>query len=370
MREESVGRVATRWLRMVLAIGALALPGAAAAADAGAGASTPTFRITRLFSNLDGSLQFVELTEWAGQDGQDHLAGLTLTTTHGGVVKTFTFPSDLPTPNTANLTFVVAASEYGSLPVGSYGGGYNCCYRPAYRAPVRFLPTDGGSVDFAGVDRVDYASLPVDGSEMLDRDGTVEPATLPANGDCLLGVGCLTAGRVPLAQAYTFAVEYYDAARDHYFLSASAPDLDALDSGRIAGWARTGARYYVGAAPGAYPGLDTPVCRFYLPPAVGDSHFFSASADECATVARRFPDFVLETDHAFYVALPDPATGACPADLDFNGAGMLVPMYRLWNGRADTNHRYTTSAAVRAEMEARGWIAEGVGPDAVAFCVP
>src|SRR5688500_18519461 len=32
-------------------------------------AEVPTFRISQVFSNLDGSVQFIELTEYAGRDG-------------------------------------------------------------------------------------------------------------------------------------------------------------------------------------------------------------------------------------------------------------------------------------------------------------
>jgi len=41
-----------------------------------------------------------------------------------------------------------------------------------------------------------------------------------------------------------------------------------------------------------------------------------------------------------YIALPDLATGECPAG--------LVKVYRLWNARADSKHRYTTDPAVRS----------------------
>jgi len=47
-----------------------------------------------------------------------------------------------------------------------------------------------------------------------------------------------------------------------------------------------------------------------------------------------------------------------------------APVYRLWNRRADTNHRYTIDPAIRAAMLAQGWIAEGYGPNAVAMCAP
>jgi hypothetical protein len=103
------------------------------------------------------------------------------------------------------------------------------------------------------------------------------------------------------------------------------------------------------------------VCRLYIPPVDGDSHFFSASAAECAAAQARYPEFVFETASAFLATLPDMNTGACPAG--------QTPVYRVWNGRADSNHRYTTSLDVRNQMKARGYIAEGYGPDAVAMCV-
>ena len=46
-----------------------------------------------------------------------------------------------------------------------------------------------------------------------------------------------------------------------------------------------------------------------------------------------------------HAALPDPATGACPAG--------TVPVYRLWNQRADSNHRYTTDPGIKAYMQSQ-----------------
>jgi hypothetical protein len=45
-----------------------------------------------------------------------------------------------------------------------------------------------------------------------------------------------------------------------------------------------------------------------------------------------------------------------------------VPVYRLCNQRTDSNHRYTTDPAIKAQMIARGWVAEGYGPDAIMMC--
>jgi hypothetical protein len=55
-------------------------------------------------------------------------------------------------------------------------------------------------------------------------------------------------------------------------------------------------------------------------------------------------------------------TGACPMG--------TIPVYRLWNQRADSNHRYTTDAAIKAQMIANGYVAEGYGPDSVIMCAP
>jgi uncharacterized protein (DUF1800 family) len=154
-------------------------------------------------------------------------------------------------------------------------------------------------------------------------------------------------------------IEYYNATLDHYFISALPADITALDSGRFAGWARTGKKF--GAYPSAAPGAS-PVCRFYLPPQNGDSHFYSASPGECDEVKAKFPSLVYESATVMYIGLPDAATGAC-------GTG-LVPVYRLWNKRADSNHRYTTERTTRDAMIAKGYVPEGYGPDGVAMCSP
>ena len=66
---------------------------------------------------------------------------------------------------------------------------------------------------------------------------------------------------------------------------------------------------------------------------------------------------------------PPTATGKCPQPQGL-GLPRLAPVYRLWNARTLTNHRFTTSAAQREAMIAGGWVSEGVGPLGVAMCVP
>jgi serine protease len=160
-------------------------------------------------------------------------------------------------------------------------------------------------------------------------------------------------------QTTTSVIEFYNAVRDHYFISSLQPDIDALDSGRFPGWTRTGRSFHAYAVPTA--GAN-PVCRFYIPPPYGDSHFYSASPLECAAVHARYPAFEYESPSVFYIVVPDPNTGACPAG--------TIPVYRLYDNRADTNHRYTTSRTIRDQMVAAGWVPEGYGGDPVIMCSP
>jgi predicted secreted protein len=161
------------------------------------------------------------------------------------------------------------------------------------------------------------------------------------------------------APATTPLIEFYHAALDHYFVTADSAEIELLDAETIAGWKRTGHGFNVWSA--AASGAN-PVCRFYLPPAYGDSHFYSAAPYECQEVAARFPSFVHESPSVFFAGLPSLASGACPP--------ATIPVYRLWNRRSDSNHRYTTDPLVKAQMLAKGYIAEGYGPDAVSMCAP
>jgi hypothetical protein len=144
------------------------------------------------------------------------------------------------------------------------------------------------------------------------------------------------------------AVEYYNSNLHHYFMTASSNEIAALDAGVFSGWSRTGQVF-----PGLYlgnPSTDAavtpvaPVCRYYGVPSAGlDTHFFTAFATECAVIPQLWPNsWILETPNAFYVSLPSITDGSCPDG--------TVPLYRLFNGRPDVNHRYTTSLEIRQQM--------------------
>ena len=161
------------------------------------------------------------------------------------------------------------------------------------------------------------------------------------------------------------AIEYYNAPRDHYFVTSLADEIAALDAGVFAGWQRTGLSFKVYEAGTIAFGADA-VCRFYGLPSAGlDSHFYTASSLECSEVQQNFAGaWMLESNNVFEVLLPDLTTGQCPAG--------SIPIYRAWNARFDSNHRYTTDPAVQQSMIAKGYIPEGYGPPSmpVAMCSP
>jgi len=226
--------------------------------------------------------------------------------------------------------------------------------RQALQATARPFPTTGG-------DNGDGTPVPVCNVPQYDALGTPIDQLQCYCTTFTCGAGMLNAGaalsalvnNAPAAQV----IEYYWAARDHYFMTAIPAEIAALDTGTLGGWVRTGQTFNAYTQP---TGFASRVCRFYIPPIYGDSHFYSASPEECAAVQVKFPVLLEESTSVFYIALPDLNTGVCPAG--------TVPVYRLWNSRADSNHRYTTSLAIRGQMIAKGYMPEGYGPDSVGMC--
>ena len=153
-------------------------------------------------------------------------------------------------------------------------------------------------------------------------------------------------------------VEYYNAPLDHYFVTWVADEIAKLDAGTvIKGWART-SRSFKTFAPGQ--SVASPVCRFYIPPGLGDSHFFGRGNAECDGTARKNPSFVLESPNFMQTFLP--TEGTCPPN--------TTQIYRVFSNRPDANHRYMTDKTIRDQMVAKGWLAEGDGPDLVVMCAP
>ena len=138
-----------------------------------------------------------------------------------------------------------------------------------------------------------------------------------------------------------------------------------LDSGRTVGWTRTGRGFTVfpsqasggpasarSAASTSRRSMAIRISSRRRRPSAPTSSARSRSIRTTATTSTNRRTCSTSS-------LPDSGTGACPAD--------TVPVYRLWNQRADSNHRYTTDPGIKTAMLAKDYVAEGYGPG-VAMC--
>ena len=196
----------------------------------------------------------------------------------------------------------------------------------------------------------------------LRPDGTYEAPngwtlTMRNTGNSPNQIG-VTAICVTATSSSTTVVEFYNASLDHYFITWVADEIAKLDAGTvIRGWTRTGQALKTYTTPQSG---TSPVCRYYIPPGLGDSHFFGRGTAECNATGTNNPSFVLEDPAFMQMFLPN--LGVCPTN--------TTNVYRVFSNRPDANHRYMTDKAVRDQMVARGWLAEGDGPDLVVMCAP
>lgn len=121
--------------------------------------------INEIFSNADGSVQFIEL--FCPVDGQQFLMNHDLNATSDGDLQNFVFPTDSGAP-TANQFLLLATPGFELLP-----GGVN----PDYTIPPGFFDPNATTItlDFGpGQDMVTFSStdLPVDGMTSLNPDLT------------------------------------------------------------------------------------------------------------------------------------------------------------------------------------------------------
>ena len=118
-----------------------------------------------IFSNSDGSVQFIEMFD--NTTGENFVTGYSITANSNGVIKTFTFPSDL-VGETANHHLLIASTGFGSLPGGvtpdftfAQGGATLPFFNPNATNITISFNGSGDSISFLG------ASLPKNGINSL-----------------------------------------------------------------------------------------------------------------------------------------------------------------------------------------------------------
>ncbi len=119
------------------------------------------WRIVSIYSNPDGSLQYIQLL--SSTEGQGVLGGhrIVATPQNGSESKIFEFPNNI-TGSTLNRFLLLATDNLASLPGG---------IEADFVIPAGFLPLTGGSLVFEGADSFQYTAgqLPKNGSQALSR---------------------------------------------------------------------------------------------------------------------------------------------------------------------------------------------------------
>lgn len=138
-----------------------------------------SWEINELYSNAEGSIQFIELFERKGDDDSHQLfsENAILTSTDGVTTNTMIFPNDL-TEGTADKFFLIATAAFAGL---------DGAVTPDYIMTDGFLFTGGGTVDFGlDVSIIVHGLLPTDGILSLNAGdppstGTNSPTNYAGN---------------------------------------------------------------------------------------------------------------------------------------------------------------------------------------------
>jgi len=131
----------------------------AAAAVFPAQASFHLWAMSELYSNADGSVQFLELT--AITSAQEFVAGHELKSSSGGVTHRFTVPNNLP-GDTSGRKMLFGTQGFAALGVVT----------PDFVVPNGFFFPGGGEIDWAeGSDVWQHPAAPTDGDNSLLRGG-------------------------------------------------------------------------------------------------------------------------------------------------------------------------------------------------------
>ena len=168
-------RIAARFLVALAALAALP-----------AGAVFHLFIINEIYSNADGSVQYIELTALAG--GQQFTSGHAITASNGTTTHSMTLGSNLPGDTSGHRFLIGTASVTAAFGV-----------TPNYTIPANFLFPAGGSVSWGeGSDVYTHPAMPTDGTNALYRTGNQSAAGTPQNFAGVIGAP------VPVSNPQTF----------------------------------------------------------------------------------------------------------------------------------------------------------------------
>jgi hypothetical protein len=180
-----------------IAVFTVAIAGLIAATATPCRAGSHLWRFNEIFSNVDGTVQFIELKESGGSPGEHWLDGKWVLAV--GAANQFTFPADI-TGDTSNRHLLLATAAFAALPGAP---------APDYIIADGFLPTDGDTLEYWAYVEATWTygpvELPIDGVLSLNANHTtgVNSPTNYAGDTGTIDVGV---DPVPAASAWSLAV--------------------------------------------------------------------------------------------------------------------------------------------------------------------
>jgi hypothetical protein len=125
-----------------------------------ASAAFHLFRIEQIYSNADGTVQFVVLHETTFSNSEHQWSTQSLISSGPGPQKTYVFPDNLPSPQTSNRRVLVATEGFAALSLVTR------------TISSRWLSADSQrNGQFRGVSQVTYTRLPTDGTNAMNATG-------------------------------------------------------------------------------------------------------------------------------------------------------------------------------------------------------
>ncbi len=125
-------------------------------------AGAHTWDVNEIFSNADGTIQFVEMHNPAGNPNEIFLNNRTVASASTGSV--FTFPSNLPAGSTSDAHILLATTGFAALPGAP---------TPDHIIPDNFFDVGGDSIIYTPYDTMTFGAgvLPLDGVNSLHDTG-------------------------------------------------------------------------------------------------------------------------------------------------------------------------------------------------------
>ena len=149
-----------------------------AVAASAAWATYHFFAIEEIFSNADGTIQYVVLHECCGMNGENMLGGHTFTAVQGTTTNTYVFTNDLPGGECDYYGCMPAITAHKHVLIATKGFAALNLVTPDFVVPNGFIPLPNGTlttINYAGADQISFTTMPTDGVSAMTRSGAIVP---------------------------------------------------------------------------------------------------------------------------------------------------------------------------------------------------